>query len=264
MLSAIRCLLLGFVLLNANPAFAESEPGSLERNVQLLKTSDDFRVRTQAALALGASADGRAVDPLCSALSDTNRTVRIASATAISRLRRGGAPCLEKRIRIERDSSVLSALKRALERLGGVGAEPAIGPGTRFFVAIDKVAGPSRLNDPVRAAFVKGAAGRSDVAFAPAGQSPSEAAAQLKEYPSARAFLLSPRLSRPQYEGGMLQIKISVAILTYPGSALVGTFSKSAGMSGITSEDQATENELVVTVAEEAMKQFLALAPSLN
>ncbi len=259
---AIRSLFLGLVLLFSNTALAGGQ--GFERNVQLLRSADDFRVRTQAALALGASSEVRAVSPLCSALADSNRTVRIASATALSRLKKGGSDCIKSRLRTEKDTTVLSALRRALARLGGAGAEPAIGPGTQFLIAIDKVAGPSRLNDPVRAAFVKGAAGRSDVAFAPAGQTPQQASADLKKFPGAKAFLLAPKLSRPVYEGGILKVKINVAILTYPGSALMGTFSKSAGMSGISSRDQKSENELVVTVAEEAMKQFLALAPSLN
>lgn len=261
----VGCLVLCLVLLFATFAHAQTDgTQGIDRNIQLLRTSDDFRVRTQAALALGASVDARAVAPLCSALSDPNRTVRIASATAISRLRKGGADCLERQLQVERDEAVLSALRRSLDRLNGIEPEPAIGPGTRIFVALEKVAGPARLDDPVRAAFVKGALGRSDVAFAPRGLTPDEASTLLKKFPAAKAFLLSPKLNRPTYEGGMLQVKISVAILTYPGHALMGSFSKSAGMSGVSNPDQQSENELVVTVAEESMKQFLALAPSLD
>jgi hypothetical protein len=265
MLNAIRFLILGFTLCLSHLAVAQTTPApGFEKNVQLLRSSDDFRVRTQAALALGASNEERAVQPLCGALADTHRTVRIASATAISRLRKGGGECLRRRVAVEPDAAVLSAMQRALDRLTGAGAEPAIGPGTRIFVAIDRLAGPGRLNDPVRAAFVKGAAGRSEVAFAPAGLTLEQAAELLKKYPGTKAFLLSPKLSRPVYEGGMLQVKISVAILSYPGNALMGSFSKTAGMSGIGSEDQAAENDLIVTVAEESMRQFLTLAPSLD
>ena len=47
-----------------------------------LRTDKDFRVRTQAALALGVSQSDRAVPPLCSGLEDENHTVRAASAAA--------------------------------------------------------------------------------------------------------------------------------------------------------------------------------------
>ena len=63
---------------------------------------------------------------------------------------------------------------------------------------------------------------------------------------------------------GMVKVKMSVAILTYPGSALIGSFTKTVGMSGVTAPDVEAENELVLLAAEEAMKQFLALAPTLS
>ncbi len=237
---------------------------AIEKNIALLRSSSDFRVRTQAALALGASTSERAVTPLCQALADDNRTVRIASATALSRLRKGGESCLNARLQIEKDSAVLSALKNAIARLGAGGAEPAIGPSTKYYVAIQKLAGPERLHGPVRAAFVKQGATNSSVAFAPQGESESAASAVLAKHSGARGFLLAPRLSRPVYEGGMLQVKISVAIMSYPGSALIGSFSKTVGMQGVASQNTEAENELVVLAAEEAMKQFLTIAASLN
>lgn len=236
----------------------------LDKHIQLLGSASDFRVRTQAALALGASRSERAVTPLCRALSDENRTVRIASATALSRLRLGGQACLKTRLSSEKDSTVVSVIKKALERLGSAGAEPTIGPGTKYYVAIDKLAGPARLDGPVRAAFAKVASRDSSFAFAPQGESQSEAAAALAKHKGAKGYLLSPKLSRPTYEGGVLQVKISIAMMTYPGNALIGNYSKSVGMQGITSEDTEAENELVVLVAEEAMKQFVQLAPSLS
>src|SRR5512140_557052 len=47
--------------------------------------SDDFRVRAQAALALGATNDDAAVQPLCGALSDGSDVVRQAGAAALKR-----------------------------------------------------------------------------------------------------------------------------------------------------------------------------------
>lgn len=246
----------------AVPAVADN---GFQKNVELLRRAEDFRVRTQAALALGASGTEAAVTPLCQALADENRTVRIASATAISRLRKGGQGCLKRRLAKEKDKLVLSSIKKALARLGGgLGAEPAIGPDTRFFVAIEKVAGPARLEGPVRAAIVKSARGRKDVAFAQAGQTLSQAEKALAKYPSARGFKLAPKLSRPRYVEGTLHVKISVAIMSYPGASLLGTFSKSLGMPGVQEPDTEAENELVVMAAEEAMKQFLQIAPSLD
>lgn len=263
MLSPVRQVLIVLTLLLVSlPAFGAD---ALDKNIGLLSQSDDFRVRTQAALALGASGSERALKPLCQALADENRTVRIASATAISRLNKGGQECLKSRVSAEKDKLVLTSIEKALARLGGgSGAEPAIGPDTTVFVAIGKLAGPERLNTPVRAAFVKAVRGRSDVAFAPMGQTLAEAGRVLGQHSRAKGFQLAPKLSKPTYAGGVLQVNMSVAIMSYPENSLLASFSKSVGMQGVTEPDVESENELVLLVAEESMKQFLALAPSLD
>jgi HEAT repeat protein len=64
--------------------------------VEQLRTSEDYRVRTQAALALGASGEDAAVKPLCGALDDGNASVRAAAAAALGKLGKpAGAPCLK-------------------------------------------------------------------------------------------------------------------------------------------------------------------------
>jgi hypothetical protein len=202
--------------------------------------------------------------PLCQALADDNRTVRIAAATALSRLKKGGEDCLANRRQYEKDDKVLAAIVKAIAVLDGSGGpEPTIGPNTSFLVAVDKLAGPARLQGPVRAAFVRVGQKNPRVAFAPAGQSPTVAAKVLAKYKGAVGYQLAPKLSRPSYAGGVLSVKMSVAILSYPEGSLVGSYSKTVGMQGITEPDKDSENELVVMVAEEAMKQFLQIAPTL-
>ncbi len=256
----VRLLVIGLFLTCAAPVWAQD---SMKKNIELLKQSTDFRVRTQAALALGASGSAAAVTPLCQALGDENRTVRIASATALSRLQQGGESCLNDRLAAEKDSMVHAAIEKALARLVG-GAEPMLGPHTKYFVALQTLAGPARLNGPIRASFVKAARGNAAVGFAPAGQTEADAQKELAKFKGAKGFLLAPKLSRPVYEGGMLKVKMSVAILTYPGSSLIGSFEKTVGMSGIESQNEKAENELAVSVAEESMKEFLNLAPRLH
>src|ERR1700728_3896217 len=57
--------------------------------------SDDFRVRTNAALQLGRTDDDAAVQPLCDALNDPSDVVRLAVAAGLKRLARPAAvPCL--------------------------------------------------------------------------------------------------------------------------------------------------------------------------
>src|ERR1041384_6173142 len=119
---------------------ARAQASDMERLIYNLANSEDFRVRTQAALALGASKSERAVTPLCSALLDSNTTVRAASAAALGRLaQRSGQACLEKRLGSESSDVVKATIQKALDAIksgGAGGAEPAFVTDTKYYVAI--------------------------------------------------------------------------------------------------------------------------------
>src|SRR5882757_2734484 len=101
-------------LLAAGSAIAESRVSFL---IDQLQNATDFRVRTQAALALGASEDRSAVEPLCSGLDDTNDSVRSASAAALGKLKNAaGLPCLRDHLS-EANASVRSVIERSAKSL---------------------------------------------------------------------------------------------------------------------------------------------------
>ena len=79
---ALAALLGGVGFMTVRSALAE-ESADVDHLVQNLSSGSDFRIRTQAALALGASKSRRAVEPLCTGLNDQNATVRAASAAAL-------------------------------------------------------------------------------------------------------------------------------------------------------------------------------------
>ena len=93
-------LLLIALLFLAQSAAAAASVGQLSKR---LRKASDFRVRAQAALALGATGSSRALKPLCRSLYDSSRTVRAASAAALGRLRKpAGSACLKKRLAKEK------------------------------------------------------------------------------------------------------------------------------------------------------------------
>src|SRR5882757_8374398 len=100
---ALAALLGGVGFIAARAALAEPVAGSadVDHLLQNLANGSDFRIRTQAALALGASKSQLAVEPLCGGLGDANATVRAASAAALGRLRLGGSECLQRRLATE-------------------------------------------------------------------------------------------------------------------------------------------------------------------
>jgi len=247
------------VLIVASSAGAQDR---VTQQIALLQTSTDFRVRTQAALALGSSKDARAVPALCKSLDDANTTVRIASAAGLGRLNLGGGDCLKRRLAKEQSTSVKGSIDRALAQLGPSG--PVIGPNTRFYVALGSTAHETSRTDidaMIRRGMAKAATAAGGYALAPNGETVSAAQGVLAKHSQVKGFYLAPKLTMT-YAGGRLNIKLSVAMLTYPDKNMVGQFSKTVA-SPTGEPDPALEAELVTYAAEAAMKQFSQIAPSL-
>lgn len=261
----IACALSVGVLSSTVPASAQD---SVDKQISLLKSSEDFRVRTQAALALGASKDKRALVPLCHSLDDGNRTVRIASASALGRLRLGGKGCLERRLSVEDQPAVKSSIQRALQGLEGAGGEeagPAIDGSTKYYVALGKVvnAAPA-VAGKVRANMISAARELSGYAVAPENETQKQAQALLGKHPKVKAFYLAPTLAAPVYEGGNLTIRLSVAMLTYPDKVMLGQFSVKLTQEGVSAKSPQAEQALIAMAAESAMKKFAKHAGALG
>ena len=250
-------LLASVLLLLAIPARGAD---AVDRAADQLKNGSDFRVRTQAALSLGSSKSKRAVDPLCGGLEDSNTTVRAAAAAGLGKLKKGGADCLEKRLEDETNSSVKTAIKKALVKVKG-GGEPAITSSTKVYLALAKASDKTgRDGDEVvklvRSAMVKAAGSQDGFVVAPADETPAEAKTRLAKWKSVKAFYLSPKVLEPKYSGGSLQIKIDVAIFSYPGKALKGNIPVKLTQDGVSGRDTSSEDDLIKMASQRAIEKF--------
>jgi len=255
----LAALLAGLGFMAAPPVFAEPT-ADVDHLVQNLTGGADFRIRTQAALALGASKSRRAVEPLCSALADSNATVRAASAAALGRLHLGGAECLQKRLTNEASDTVKSAIVKALD--------PVFLPETKYYVAIGKISDKTgRAGDEVDAivhsAMVGAAAALPVFTLAPAGESLIDAKRRLAGHSGVKPVFLSPRVPVPDYSGGNLTIRIEIAMFSYPDKSLLGSFTTKLTQQGVTSPDKDTEDELIRDTAARAFEKFSAAAARL-
>ncbi len=262
---ACALLVAACVLLVASQARGADRIDNL---AEKLANGDDFRVRTQAALALGASRDKRAVEPLCGGLEDSNTTVRAAAAAALGKLKLGGKDCLEKRLPDESSSAVKSAIKKALQQIQS-GAEPAITSNTRYYVAIGKATDKTGRDgdeiDGLVHAAMSGAAEELDgYVVAPRSETPAQAKKRLAHFKSVKAFYLSVKVLRPSYSGGNLTVRVELAIFTYPGKALKGTLTKKLTQSGVDAGDTDAENGLIKMAAQRAMQAFASNAERLE
>lgn len=244
------------VLLHAAPAFAQSK---LDALIKQLISSDDFRIRTQAALALGASADSAAVAPLCSALKkDANASVRTASAAALGKLKKAaGGPCLADAKQKEREPTVLAQIDRAMADLGET---PPPGPDAKFYISVQVTNKTTRTNEEieslVRSAAVTSLLGTKAIAVAPRSESAAQARAILKAK-NLRGFVMLVTVDAPNYSGGKLSVSVGVSLWTYPEQSLKGTGGrKTATQENTPTKDVASETELLKLVVQSAAEGF--------
>jgi hypothetical protein len=257
-------LLLGAVLL---PVSAWAQSSDLERLIYNLANNEDFRVRTQAALALGASKNERAVTPLCSALADSNTTVRAASAAALGRLAsNSGKECLEKRLSSETSDVVKATIQKAIAAIGGgSGAEPAFGSDSKFYISIGKTTDKTgrsggEVDSMVRTAMTGKVGQTPGFVAAPNNETPADAKKRLSKHASVKGWFLSPSVSPPDYSNGNLKIKIEVAMLSYPEKNLVGSYSVNLTEPGVSPGSTENENDLIRMCAERAIDKFATIA----
>jgi hypothetical protein len=240
----------------------DSDMGRLTANLR----NDDFRVRTQAALALGASQNAKAIAPLCNALGDENTTVRAAAAAALGRLSLGGEDCLEKRLASESTSVVKSAVEKALEQLDG--GEPVFTPASRYYIALSKLADKSGRKDNalervVRAGMKSAGSALDGVVFAPFHESQGRAKERLAKHPRVKGFYLSARLPPFEYTDGSLTVRLEVAMFSYPDKTMIGNYSVRLTQPDVAQADPQSENELVSMAAERAIEKFAHIVPTL-
>ncbi|HEU4538343.1 MAG TPA: HEAT repeat domain-containing protein, partial [Polyangiaceae bacterium] len=151
---------------------------------QQLRTSDDFRVRTQAALALGATDDAAAVEPLCRGLDDANDVVRTAVAAALAKLHRPqGVPCLRARLAREQNAAARAQIEKSIQALdkgGGNNGGGAVPANARVYVAVGGVnnktrRSPQEVESLVRSAMSDKLRGMAGYVVAPQGETTAAA-----------------------------------------------------------------------------------------
>ncbi|MFO0548179.1 MAG: HEAT repeat domain-containing protein [Polyangiaceae bacterium] len=230
-------------------------------------SSDDFRVRTQAALALGASNDKAAIKPLCGAIRDSNQAVRMAVVAALGKLgREEGAACLRTAKGKEDDAKVKAAIDKAIEKIALGGDPPPIGSSSKFYVAIEVANKSNRDNleveGIVRRAMQEKLLGMSGYAVAPRGETTQQATDAMKSK-KVKGFVLQASVEPFNYANGNLTVQIKVAMSTYPDRSIKATLSPKLTQQGTTKPDPTSEKELLVLASQSAVDSFVKVAASL-
>jgi len=235
-----------------------------------LRTSDDFRVRTQAALALGASGDAAAVSPLCDGLKDKTPAVRAGAAAGLGKLgKRDGVGCLKSARAVEKDGSVAAQIDQSVAKIegGGGDAPPAVGADAKYYVAIEvQSKSPKPLPEVeklVRSTIQSKLLSTGGFAVAPKTETVAQGG-QIVKTKKLAGFYLIATVEAPVYAGGNLVQKMTMTIWNYPDKALKGQVAPKLTQNGTPSSDPASETELIKLCSESASNSFVKIIGTLQ
>lgn len=255
------------VLLSVHAVSAQSKTADLAKQLK----SDDYRVRTQAALALGSTGDEAAIKPLCDALADAEASVKTAAAAALGKLTKPASlKCLEAAIAKETVPAIKSTMQKSIDGLKASSSAPAAPPppgkDAKFYVALEITNKTSRptaeVEALVRAAMQSKLLSKAGFAVAPKGETAVKGG-QIVKSKNLKGFVLMATVEAPVYANGSLSVKFSVAMATYPDKSIQASFSPKLTQSNTPSSDTKSEDALFKLCAESAVDSFVKVSASL-
>lgn len=265
-MSRLRAALVAIGLVCATAGNAQADADRVRFLADKLR-SDDFRVRTNAALALGAENDDLAVDPLCGALSDSSEVVRQAAAVAMKRLNRSRAlGCLKARQGRETNDGVRVQITRAIEAISAgassSGDDDRIkdNPNAKYYIQLSTVANSTnRAQSEVEAIVLRAIKAKLEAAgtvqIAPSKETPDAARAVMSKR-KIKGFYLAIAVDKFDYSNGNLRVKVKLGVFNYPGKSLIGNVDKALTKEGVSSGDKQSEDQLLDLAAGLVSEQF--------
>jgi len=273
-LNTVRAITIALILLSSLAAEGNGRIKFLAERMMYPPAAgqpDDFRVRTNAALALGATNDDEAVAPLCAGLADPSEVVRQAAAVGLRRLARSSSiPCLKRQASNETNTSVRTAIERAIDSIQASHAAPNVaetagkggtGSGSaKYYVSLSRVTNKSsRATGEVEQIVHSAIAAELEKAglyqIAPSGETVEAAKAMLARRPLKGYFLAISVENFDSTDEG-LRVRVKVAVFSYPGKDLRGEVPAGATLPGAMPGDKHAEDQLMSIVAARAAQLF--------
>ena len=217
-----------------------STAGANEREdylLRLLRNSDAFRVRAQAALSLGQLKGSRRVVPaLESALEDRHPAVRVSAIASLRRLKaKQSLPLLEQATR-DRNKAVRRAAVDAVQALEALG-ERRRGPGPiEYLVAVGTPGAKAervsrKMLFDARAFLVEQVMSLRGVELAPDDLTPADAKHEIVSRQLHGFYLESSVVTLEPTTAGVRAV-VSIIVLSYPGRDMRGMLRGAATASG--------------------------------
>ncbi|UCH28636.1 MAG: HEAT repeat domain-containing protein [Myxococcales bacterium] len=220
--------------------------GSEDYLVRLLRNSDAFRVRAQAALSLGQlEKTPRSVAALERAVRDRHPAVRVSAISSLKRLESKQSLPVVERAKRDRNKSVRRAALEAVEALEAIG-ERQRGPGApQYLVAVGmpgakaervsrQMLFDARIYLSERLLELRG------VELAPDDLSPADAKSEIVKR-RLKGFYLESSVVTLEPKGAGVRAVVSIIVLSYPGRDMRGMLRGAATATGRYSSETAEQ-----------------------
>jgi hypothetical protein len=255
-IGALLASLIGSFVVGAPTAEAQDQ--RVDYLVRLLQTSDQFRVRAQAAISLGrVEASTPVVTALTTALRDEHPAVRTAAASSLERLADPTALDALQPLKRDRDPAVrraATAAVRTLERIARTAPREDPTPSTGTALYYVGIGNPGAQGNAANAATLRRAKEilarlareLEGVEVAPDGESNAAAQRVIQRRNLTGYYLDSSVVSLGEAGGGTRAV-VSVILNTYPGRDMRAILQGSAtvpGATGPAAQEQALEGAL--------------------
>ena len=255
-IGALLASLIGSFVVGA--PIAEAQDQRVDYLVRLLQTSDQFRVRAQAAISLGrVEASTPVVTALTTALRDEHPAVRTAAASSLERLADPTALDALQPLKRDRDPAVrraATAAVRTLERIARTAPREDPTPSTGTALYYVGIGNPGAQGNAANAATLRRAKEilarlareLEGVEVAPDGESNAAAQRVIQRRNLTGYYLDSSVVSLGEAGGGTRAV-VSVILNTYPGRDMRAILQGSAtvpGATGPAAQEQALEGAL--------------------
>lgn len=258
----------------------EAKADQVDRFVEQLASSSDYKVRLSAALNLAKVADPRAIPAFISALGDSDKTVRGVAAASLAKLvdsstkpalRKKASDALKRTATNDDVKFVRSQAQKAYDAIAKLGAGGSSGAAAGIYVDLGEMS--AKTDDSVKLRGVmrktvektigKKAQGMSTTW--PSGKKPSK-----KELSSAKSEgyhvdgTLTEMTEQSKGSSTIVSCKISMLIATYPEKSMFGFLNGGASVqAGSSAQDIAyAKEDCVAAVVEDLVAK--KIIPTIN
>jgi len=249
-----------FVLIATWPAYGRAD--QVDRLIEQLESSGDYKLRLSAALNLAKLGDRRAIPVFVTALDDDDKTVRGVAAAGLGKLVNSSTPSqLRARVQTalrqtaakDENAFVRKQAQKAYDALKGLmGPAVAVGMGATY-VNIGTMSAQVKdgrelvalMRQTAQKTFQRKAPGI--VTAWPGGGAPS--ARHIKER-QLQAFFVDGTVNAINASGGGVECKVSMLLATFPSKSMFGFLKGGAMVEGGGDADMAAQ-DCVIAVVED-------------